>query len=98
MYHAVKEIIDQLNAQFDRGAIRALIHIVSIFPLGSLVKLNNREAGRVLGTSRTHPTRPRVEVLVDSRGRPQAPGRIVDLGTEPLLYVINPMIEEDALG
>ena len=97
MYHTVKEIIDQRNAQFDRHSIRALIHIVSIFPLGSLVKLNNGEIGRVLGTSRPHPTRPKVEVLVDAKGRRQAAGRVIDLGAEPLLYIVDPAIEEEAL-
>ena len=97
MYHTVKEIIDQRNSQFDRLTIRALIHIVSIFPLGSLVKLNNGEIGRVLGISPPHPTRPRVEVLVDSKGRRQLPGRIIDLGTEPLIYIVDPAIEEEAV-
>ena len=42
-----------------------VIDIVSIFPLGSLVKLNNGEVGRVVGTSRLHPTRPMVDILID---------------------------------
>lgn len=43
---------------FDNKLVKALIDIVSIFPVDSLVKLNNNEIGRVNGTSREHPTRP----------------------------------------
>ena len=76
--------------------IKALIDIVSIFPLGSLVKLNNGEVGRVVGTSRLHPTRPMVDILIDPRGRlPEA--RLLNLQDEPMLYIVDPAIEEGVL-
>ncbi len=56
---------------FDTKLVKAFINIVSIFPLGSMVKLNNNEIGRVTGTNHLHPTRPKVEILLDSRARPQ---------------------------
>jgi HD-GYP domain-containing protein (c-di-GMP phosphodiesterase class II) len=93
MYNAVKEIIDQRNAQFDRRIIRALIHIVSIFPLGSLVKLNNGEIGRVIAVSRTHPTRPTVEIMIDSRGQHLPDPRAFDLENEPMIYIVDPAID-----
>ena len=97
-YHALKEIIDQRNALFERRLIKALINIVSIFPLGSLVKLNNGEIGRVIGTSRMHPTRPKLEILVDARGQRLAEPRQIDLEDEPMLYIVDPAIEEEVLG
>ena len=81
----------------DSGCGKTLINIVSIFPLGSLVKLNNNEIGRVIGTSRLHPTRPQVEILLDSRGRPLKPPRQLVLEEEPMVYIVNPAIEEDVL-
>jgi HD-GYP domain-containing protein (c-di-GMP phosphodiesterase class II) len=81
VHNALKEIIDLRNSLFGRRLIKALIHIVSIFPLGSLVKLNNGEIGRVVATSRLHPTRP-----------------TIDLQDEPILYIVDPAIEEGVLG
>lgn len=98
IYNALKEIIDLRNSLFDRRLIKALIHIVSIFPLGSLVKLNNGEVGRVVATSRPHPTRPTVDVLIDSRGRRLPEARQIDLQDEPMLYIVDPAIEEGVLG
>lgn len=97
VYHVVKEIIDLRNTLFDRQLVKALIHIVSIFPLGSLVKLNNEEIGRVVGTSRLHPTRPTVEILLDGRKRRLNPPRVVVLEEEPMVYVVDPAIPESVL-
>ena len=98
VYNALKEIIDLRNSLFDRRLIKALINIVSIFPLGSLVKLNNGDIGRVVATSRPHPTRPTVDVLVDSRGRRLPVPRQIDLQDEPMLYIVDPAIEEGVLA
>jgi HD-GYP domain-containing protein (c-di-GMP phosphodiesterase class II) len=97
VYNALKEIIDLRNSLFDPALIKALIYIVSIFPLGSLVKLNNGEVGRVVGTSRLHPTRPTVDVLLDPRGRKMREHRQMNLGDEPMLYIVDPAIEEGVL-
>ena len=77
--------------------IKALIDIVSIFSLGSLVKLNNGEVGRVDGTSRLHPTRPMVDILIDPRGRRLPEAWLLNLQDEPMLYIVDPAIEEGVL-
>jgi len=97
VYNALKKIIDQRNSLFDRSLIKALIDIVSIFPLGSLVKLNNGEVGRVVGTSRLHPTRPMVDILIDPRGRRLPEALLLNLQDESMLYIVDPAIEEGVL-
>jgi hypothetical protein len=97
-YDALKELIDLRNSLFDRRLLKSLINIVSIFPLGSLVKLNNGEIGRVIGISRSHPTRPRLEILVDSRGRRLPAPRVLVLEEEPMVYIVDPGIEERVLN
>ena len=97
VYNALKNVIDMRRTLFDIKLVKALINIVSIFALGSLVKLNNNEIGRVIGTSRLHPTRPEVEVLLDSRGHPLKPPRQMVLEEEPMVYIVNPAIAEDVL-
>jgi hypothetical protein len=97
VYNVLKEVIDMRRTIFDTKLVKALINIVSIFPLGSLVNLNNNEIGRVIGTSHLHPTRPKVEILLDSRGRPQKPPRQMILEEEPMVYIVNPAIAEGVL-
>jgi hypothetical protein len=97
VYNALKEVIDMRRTLFDNKLVKALINIVSIFPLGSLVKLNNNEIGRVIGTSHLHPTRPKVEILLDSRGRRQKSPRQLVLEEEPMVYIVDPEIDESVL-
>ena len=96
-YDALKEIVDRRNEQFDRRIIKALIDIVSVFPLGSLVQLSNGEIGRVVRVSRNFPTRPSVEIILDPQGSMVNYTRFVVLESEPLLTILDPSIPEDVL-
>jgi HD-GYP domain-containing protein (c-di-GMP phosphodiesterase class II) len=97
VYTALNEIIDMRNKLFDPRLIKSLIRIVSIFPLGSLVKLNNGAVGRVVGANRLYPTRPLIEVHLDPRGRKVTPSYLLNLAEEPMLNISDPAIDEGVL-
>lgn len=97
IYNALTTIIDTRNKHFDPRLIKALINIVSIFPLGSLVKLNNNQVGRVVGANKLYPTRPLVETLLDHRGKRVKVTQLVHLEEEPMLYIVDPAIDESVL-
>jgi HD-GYP domain-containing protein (c-di-GMP phosphodiesterase class II) len=97
IYSALTTIIDTRNKHFDPRLIKALINIVSIFPLGSLVKLNNNQIGRVVGANKLYPTRPLVEVLLDHRGKRVKMPMLVHLEEEPMLYIVDPAMDESVL-
>lgn len=97
IYNALTTVIDTRNKHFDPRLIKALINIVSIFPLGSLVKLNNNQIGRVVGANRLYPTRPLVETLLDHRGNHVKHTQLVHLEEEPMLYIVDPAIDESVL-
>lgn len=51
----------------------------------------------MVGTSRLHPTRPTVEILLNARGRRLNPPRLIMLEEEPMVYVVDSAIEESLL-
>ena len=51
----------------------------------------------MIAVSRIHPTRPTVEVMVDSRGQYLSEPAVLVLEDEPMIYIVNPAIEEKAL-
>ena len=51
----------------------------------------------MIAVSRIHPTRPTVEIMVDSRGRHLSEPAVLVLEDEPMIYIVNPAIEEEAL-
>jgi len=96
-YVAMQQIISRRGIDFDPKVIKSLIDVISVFPLESLVRLNNGAIGRVIDISPVHPTRPKLSILIDSDGEKLNRPVLLDLEQEPLLYIENPDIEEGAV-
>jgi hypothetical protein len=64
-----------------------LLQALSIFPVGSLVRLSSGEIGRVAAANPERPMRPVVEMIFDSRDTPLDPPRTVDLTEEPNFHI-----------
>jgi len=96
-FEALQKIVSKRGIDFSPEIIKSLIDVISIFPLESLVKLNNGAIGRVVEISPVHPTRPILKILVNSDGVHLKTSSILDLENEPLLYVEDPDIEEGAV-
>jgi HD-GYP domain-containing protein (c-di-GMP phosphodiesterase class II) len=92
---AVRDIIDSAKEAFPAEVIRAFVHQVSFFPLGSYVKLNDRSIGRVVSTNPDYPLRPTVEVLNDGIGGMVGNTRVVDLSQQVLLYITGSVDETE---
>jgi hypothetical protein len=75
---------------FSPALIKALLAEVSVFPPGTLVRLNTGEIGQVTAVNSDHPLRPRVEVVSDSKGNRPAKRTTVDLAEAPFLYIEGP--------
>lgn len=70
-YQAAEHLVfDASQGLFDRNAVRALLQSMSLYPLGSLVELNNGQRAIVVRTNRIHYDNPIVEIL-DKDGIPQ---------------------------
>jgi len=96
-YVAMQQIISRRGIDFDPKIIKSLIDVISVFPLESLVRLNNGAIGRVIDISPVHPTRPKLSILINSDGEKLNRPVLLDLEQEPLLYIENPDIEEGAV-
>ena len=91
-HEAVREIVRSKNESFPPPMIKALLSEVSVFPPGTLVRLNTGEVGRVIAVNRNHPLRPRVEVY-DAKGQRLPAAKLIDLSEAPFLYITGPVSE-----
>lgn len=90
-HEAIRGIVRSKHESFSPALIKALLSEISVFPPGTLVRLNTGEVGQVTAVNRNHPLRPRVEVVSDSKGnRPLAP-KTIDLSETPFLYITGPV-------
>ncbi|MGH7356233.1 MAG: HD-GYP domain-containing protein, partial [Candidatus Rokuibacteriota bacterium] len=92
-HEAIRDIVKTRHEAFPPALIKALLAEISVFPPGTLVRLNTEEIGRVTGVNRDHPLRPRVEVLLDAKGQRLPQPKLLDLSEAPFLYITAPVAE-----
>jgi len=92
---AIKLIIKEARDLFPPKLLKIFLNQISIFPVGTLVRLNNRSVGRVISTDKNQPLRPTVELTYDSEGNLSGKGEIIRLSENPLLYVVGSVDEKE---
>ena len=92
-HEAIRDIVKTRNDQFPSALIKALLSEISVFPPGTVVRLNTEEVGRVIAVNRNHPLRPKVEVLADGKGQRLPAPKLIDLSEAPFLYITGPVGE-----
>ena len=92
-HEAIREIVRSKHEAFPAQLVKALLSEISVFPPGTLVRLNTGEVGRVTAVNRNHPLRPRVEVVADGKGQRLASPKITDLADAPFLYITGAVAE-----
>ncbi len=86
-YHAIEEMLFAAHrGRFDPAAVRALLRVVSLFPVGSCVWLSDGRVGRVQRGNREAVDRP-VVVALDLEHDPPTLD-VVDLSREPGLAIV----------
>jgi len=91
-YHGLEEIIRGTRQHlFDPDIVRALLHTVSLFPIGSFVEMCDGRVGRVIRANGEEYTRPVVELWQPDHQ--EASAETVDLMQEPDLAIKAPLAE-----
>jgi HD-GYP domain-containing protein (c-di-GMP phosphodiesterase class II) len=88
-YQAMKNLLSDNMRRFDPNVIRAFIQTMGIYPIGSIVLLNNGAIARVLKIMPSAALRPRIRILVDESGKvfKQDEGAEIDLLAEKSLFI-----------
>jgi len=92
---SVKELIVSKNSLFSAKLIKVFLDEMGIFPVGSYVRLNNMETGRVISNSKIHPLKPTVKVMFNNHGEKLPEETIIKLEGHPVLYVTAAVSKED---
>jgi len=94
---AIKYIIEEGCEQFPTGIRRVFLNQLSLFPVNTYVRLNNKSIGRVLHTEKSQPLRPTIELVRDSAGHKMSKRELIQLSENPLLYITESLHERDIL-
>ena len=94
-YEALQKVVALKDTHFDVKLLRALVREISIFPIDSVVRLNDGQIGKVIGLEPSHPMRPKLLLLYDTDGNRYEEENELELSKSPFLYVAVPVSEED---
>ena len=81
--NALSKLYDWRDQQFDGALVQQLIQCIGIYPVGAAVELNTGEIGIVIAQNLVRRLQPRVMVVLDAKGAPIRPQKILDLVKEP---------------
>ena len=88
-YQAMKNLLSDNLRRFDPDIIKAFIQTMGIYPIGSIILLNNGALARVVEVESTAPLRPKIKILIDEFGKvfKQDEGDVIDLLVEKSLFI-----------
>jgi HD-GYP domain-containing protein (c-di-GMP phosphodiesterase class II) len=88
-YQAMKNLLSDNSRRFDPDILKAFIKTMGIYPIGSIILLNNGVIARVTEVQGDAPLRPKIRILIDELGKmfKQDEGELIDLLTEKSLFI-----------
>ena len=92
---SIKELIGSKANLFEPRITKMFLDEISIYPIGSYVRLNNRNIGRVVDTNKTNPMKPVINLIFDEKGIKMEPPRMIDLRNYPVLNIENSVSVEE---
>jgi len=96
-YSAMKNVLSDNGGTFDPRVLKAFLESMGIYPIGSMVQMNNSAIGRVTGTHPEAPLRPVVELIVDEYGNQLRERETVDLLAKKGLFIVK-AVDPRSLG
>lgn len=89
-YQAIKNLLSDNMRRFDPAILKAFVKTMGIYPIGSVVLLNNGSIARVTDVKEDAPLRPAIRILIDESGKfwTNDEGALVDLLTEKALFIV----------
>jgi len=88
-YQAVKNLLADNARRFDPAVISAFTKVMGIYPIGSIVRLNDESVARVTRVHVNAPMRPVIQLLMDRNKKVINPGETptIDLLADKTLFI-----------
>ncbi len=87
-YSAMKNVLSDNGRHFDPKILKVFLESMGIYPIGSIVQLNNSAIGRVVQTHSEAPLRPSVELIIDEYGNKLGEREVIDLLTKKGSFIV----------
>jgi HD-GYP domain-containing protein (c-di-GMP phosphodiesterase class II) len=101
--NALSVLYQSRDRMFSGPLVEQFIQCIGIYPVGAIVELNSGEIGIVIAQNLARRLLPRVMVVLDAKGNPLRPQKILDLAKDPKVtpdtpYRIKRTMERDSVS
>lgn len=94
-HEAMRELLSAERNAFPREVMKALVEQLSVYPLGTKVRVNTGQEGIVIGINTKYPCRPLITLQQDVAGGSAAFNRTLDLSVMPFVWVTETIAPPD---
>ena len=94
-HEAVRELLNNERNAFPREVMKALVEQLSVYPLGTKVRLNTGEEGFVIGINPKYPCRPVLAVERDIERGMRTSRHTLNLSMCPLIWITDTIAPPD---
>ncbi len=92
-HHAITELIQHSKGKFEEELLKLFVNRISLFPVGSYVKLSSGDIARVISANISLPIRPKVKIILTSENVAPKQEQIIDLLKETKIFITEPVDE-----
>ncbi len=88
-YNAMRTILGDNGSRFDPEILKVFIRTLGIYPIGSIVLLNNSCIGRVIENRPDAPLHPKIKLMINEKGFTylKDEGAVIDLASDKSLFI-----------
>lgn len=94
-YHAMRNLLSSGVNKFDPVILRLFLSRMSVYPIGSIVELNDGAIGIIIGSVPEKPLRPIIKVIFDKERHRIENTTIISLLSESSLYIVRALDEAE---
>lgn len=94
-YDAMKMVLGEGSKKLDAELLKVFLTMMSIYPVGCYVQLNNNSIAKVVSADPVSPFRPTVKIMRDEFGDEVENGRIIRLSREKDTYIVKAIQSRD---
>jgi HD-GYP domain-containing protein (c-di-GMP phosphodiesterase class II) len=94
-YHAMRNLLSSGVNKFDPVILRVFLSRMSVYPIGSIVELNDGMAGIIIGSVPEKPLRPIIKLIFDKDRKRIHDTVIINLLTEASLFIVKALDESE---
>ncbi|MCU0848240.1 MAG: HD-GYP domain-containing protein [Spirochaetes bacterium] len=96
-YHAMRNLLSSGVNKFDPVILRVFLSRMSVYPIGSIVGLNDSSIAIIIGSIPEKPLRPIIKLIFDRDGKRIEDTQIINLIENTSLYILK-AIDENEIG